>query len=82
MTIAEQVKTTINAKCPGTFSLYAGYGMNGGEYVRFPQAAQVHEKRNENGRVIKARYRYADGSQLEYSYSATREAYKLTTQKG
>jgi len=79
-TLAEVTKSMIENLCPSTFSLYAGYGLNGGEYVRFPQGAQLHEKRNDKGRVINARYRYADGSELVYSYSTAQETYKLTTQ--
>ena len=78
MTIAQNLKQTIETKCPGTFSLYAGYGMNGGGYVRFPGGVQELEKRNEQGRCTHARYRYADGSTLTYKYSVARESYTLT----
>lgn len=75
--MANQVKSIILNKCPGTFSLYAGYGMAGGEYVRFPQGVQIQEKRNSQGRCIKAVYKYADDSKLTYSYSTKTEAYTL-----
>jgi hypothetical protein len=79
MTIAQDIKTAIETNCPGCFSLYAGYGMRGGEYVRFPNGAQETEKRNDNGRVTLARYRYSDNSTLEYRYSAQTEQYTLKT---
>lgn len=76
--IADTIRETILEKCPGTFSLYAGYGMIGGNYVRFPQGSQVSEKRNRNGRVISAEYIYADGSTLAYRYSEATGSYSLT----
>lgn len=76
--IAQTVKETIERDCPGTFSLYAGYGMVGGKYVRFPQGAQLREKRNRQGRVTLAEYRYADDSTLLYTYSTKTERYGLT----
>ena len=66
MTIAQQVKQTIETKCPGTFSLYAGYGVAGGQYVRWPTGCQEAEKRNDKGQCAMARYRYADNSTLTY----------------
>ena len=75
--IANQVKEVIFNKCPATFSLYAGYGMAGGEYVRFPQGVQLQDKRNDSGRCIKAVYKYADDSTLTYSYSTKTENYTL-----
>ena len=66
MNIAQQVKQTIETKCPGTFSLYAGYGVAGGQYVRWPTGRQEAEKRNEKGQCAMARYRYADNSTLTY----------------
>lgn len=76
-TIANQVKDTILNKCPGTFSLYEGYGMAGGNYVRFPHGAQIQDKRNTKGRCIKAVYQYADDSKLIYSYSTKTENYTI-----
>lgn len=66
MNIAQQVKQTIETKCPDTFSLYAGYGMAGGQYVRWPTGRQEAETRNEKGQCAMARYRYADNSTLTY----------------
>jgi hypothetical protein len=66
MTIAQQIKATIETKCPGTFSLYAGYGMAGGQYVRWPTGHMEAETRNERGQCSMARYRYADNSTLTY----------------
>ena len=66
MTIAQQVKEIIESQCPGTFSLYAGYGMAAGEHVRWPTGVQEKETRNDKGQCSMARYRYADGSTLTY----------------
>lgn len=66
MTIAQQVKEIIESQCPGTFSLYAGYGMAEGEYVRWPTGIQEKETRNDKGQCSMARYRYADNSTLTY----------------
>jgi hypothetical protein len=77
-TIATQIKQTIEAQCPNTFSLYAGYGFKENRPVSFPQGVQVYEKRRTDGRMLKARYRYADGSELEYAYLPARETYRLT----
>ena len=79
MTLAEATKTIITTRCPGTFSLYGGYGMQNGQYIYFPCGLQAMEKRNKKGRVVKARYRYADGSELTYIYSTAQECYTLTT---
>lgn len=65
-TLAEKTKQLILSTCPATFSLYAGYGMIGGQYVRFPTGIQEVEKRNDKGQVSMSRYRYADGSTLTY----------------
>ena len=75
--IANQVKSTILNKCPGTFSLYAGYGMSGGNYVRFPNGVQIQDKRNTEGRCIKSVYKYADDSKLTYSYNTKTGNYTL-----
>lgn len=75
--IASQVKQTIDAKCPGTFSLYAGYGFNEGNTVRFPTGVPLSERRNEQGRCIHAEYQYADDSKLVFKYSPMR-GYSLT----
>lgn len=67
-TIAEQVA----AACEGAsaFTLYGGYavGPNNAGTTRFPTGAQLSERRNTNGRVTYAKYVYADGSTLEYTY--------------
>lgn len=76
-TIANQVKGTILNKCPGTFSLYAGYGMTGGNYVRFPHGVQIQDKRNQQGRCTNAVYKYADDSKLTYNYSTKTGNYTL-----
>ena len=75
--IANKVKDIILNKCPATFSIYAGYGMAGGDYVRFPHGVQIQDKRNNQGRCIKAVYKYADDSKLTYSYSTKTQNYTL-----
>lgn len=80
MSIAAQLKKTILTQCPSTFSLYAGYGMKEGEYVRFPQGVQLLDKRDTNGRCIKAVYKYADDSKLVYKCSKASEDYTLTVE--
>lgn len=77
-TIATKLRDTILNECPGCFSLYAGYGMKAGEYVRFPQGAQLLDKRNAEGRCIRAAYQYADGSTLTYNYHPKNECFTLT----
>ena len=79
-TLAQQVKQIIETECPGTFSLYAGYGMKAGQYVRYPTGAQLSERRNDKGRCTYALYTYADGSRLAYKYSSRTERYSLTVQ--
>lgn len=74
ITLAQQVKNIIDANCPGTYSLYAGYGMQEGEYVRFPQGVMQNEKRNDKGRCTRATYAYADGSTLVFTWSDERGA--------
>jgi hypothetical protein len=76
--LARKLKETIENNNLSCFSLYAGYGMYNGEYVRFPVGVSEHEKRNEKGRVIYSRYRYADNSVLEYRYDAESEKITLT----
>lgn len=78
MSIARQVKETIETKCPGTFSLYAGYGLHGGKSVPFPQGVQQLDKRNEAGRCIQSRYQYADGSTLTYKFLVGSGGYVLS----
>jgi len=81
-TLAQTVKTTIETITPDTFSLYAGYGMVDGKYVRYPVAVKEKEKRNDKGRVIFSVYRYADDSTLTYRYNAKNETYTLKADKG
>lgn len=78
-TIATKLRDTILDECPGCFSLYAGYGMKAGKYVRFPQGVQLQDKRNAKGLCVKATYQYADGSKLTYSYHPKSERFTLTT---
>jgi hypothetical protein len=81
MTIANQIKTTIETQCPGTFSLYAGYGLDRGQPVRYPTGVQLVDVRNPYGRCIKAQYQYADDSVLTYQWSESK-GYTLTAKAG
>jgi hypothetical protein len=73
MTIAKQIADKLNGQAWAAFTLYGGYasGYDGTTY-RFPTGVQELEKRNDKGRVIHARYRYADNSVLTYRYSEAR----------
>ena len=77
MTLASKVKNTIETLCPVCFSLYAGYGLHAGNALKFPQGIQLSEKRNKEGRCIKAVYQYADDSKLTYTYSDTTHKFTL-----
>lgn len=71
--IAEQVVTLLSACEFKAYSLYSGYGEKvSGETVRFKGGQLFNEKRNDKGRAIKSQYGYADGSQLEYTWSESR----------
>lgn len=76
-TLAQKVKAAIEETTPTAFSLYAGYGMIDGKYVRYPVGVQEKEKRNAKGRVIFSVYRYADNSTLTYRYNSNSETYTL-----
>jgi hypothetical protein len=76
--IASGIRDILQARCPGTFSLASGYGMENGQYVRFPVGVVEHQKRNQNGRCIYERLIYADGSRLTYEYFSAQERYVLT----
>lgn len=47
-----------------------------GTVILFQGGTLFNEKRNEKGRAVKSQYGYADGSQLEYSWSET-EGHKV-----
>lgn len=76
-TIAQRVKDIIENERLDCFSFCAGYGMRAGSYVRFPTGTIERERRNEKGRCTHARYLYADGSKLVYTYSTARESFSL-----
>lgn len=77
--IAEQVASA----CEGAsaFTLYGGYAVGAGNAgtTRFPTGAQLAERRNNNGRVTYAKYVYADGSTLEYTYRD--DAFRLAARR-
>lgn len=67
MTIASEVIKACEGKA--AYTLYGGYAAGyDAKVVRFPGGHCEFEKRNEKGRVIKARYQYADGSCVEFTY--------------
>lgn len=80
MLLAQKVKDIIENHTPECFSLYAGYGMMNGDYVRFPQGVMVSESRNTKGRCIKAAYKFSDNSVLCYAYSEKSDNYTLKVQ--
>ena len=68
--IAQQIVTLLSKDEYQAYSLYTGYGTKAsGETVRFQGGSLFNEKRNDKGRAIKAQYGYADGSQIEYTWS-------------
>lgn len=80
MTISERVKQVLTEKHCIAFTLYGGYASTyDGETLRFPVGVTEIEKRNDNGRVIHSRYRYADNSTLTYRYNVNTERYTLTS---
>lgn len=77
MNLAAKVKQIISEKCSGTFSLYAGYGLDDNlDSVQFPSGVQLNELRNDSGRVTYATYQYADDSILAYRRKG--DGYTLT----
>lgn len=69
-TIASKVVAILTAETFAAFSLYAGQANRyDGSVVRFQGGCLFNEKRNEKGRAIKSQYGYADGSQLEYTWT-------------
>jgi hypothetical protein len=77
MTLATQIVDQLEAFQPEAFSLYGGYAIKAGAYSYIKQGIQTLEKRNDKGRVIKARYQYADDSIIEYTYRPTTQTYTL-----
>jgi hypothetical protein len=76
MTLAEQAKQACSDST--AFTLYGAYALKcTRETVKFAHGVNELEKRNDKGRVIKSRWRYADNSVLEYVYSEANETYKL-----
>ena len=75
--LATKLRDLIMTQCPDCFSLYAGYGMKDGEYIRFPQGVQLQDKRNTNGRCIKAVYQFADNSKLTYKHNTKEGCFTL-----
>ncbi len=71
--IAQQVVTLLSACEFKAYSLYSGYGEKvSGETIHFKGGQLFSEKRNDKGRAIKSQYGYADGSQLEYTWTESR----------
>ena len=69
-TIAAKVVSTLNAETFAAYSLYAGQANRyNGSIVRFQGGSLFSEKRNDKGRAVKSQYGYADGSQVEYTWT-------------
>lgn len=77
--LAHQVKTAIG-ECGDGFSLYAGYGVQNGKTIRFPNGIQLSGRRSPTGRLTRAVYEYADGSRLTYAYRES-TGYTLTVEE-
>ena len=75
--LATKLRGLIMTQCSDCFSLYAGYGMKDGEYIIFPKGEQIQDKRNTNGRCLKAVYKYADNSKLTYKYNTKESCFTL-----
>jgi len=72
MTIAGKVLSTLTERESSAYSLGAGYAvgpLNRGRFT-FPTGALLSERRNDAGRVTHALYAYADGSRLEFTWTA------------
>ena len=70
MSIAQAVIKTLTSEAFTAFSLYSGQAQReDGSIVRFQGGQLFKEIRNEKGRAIKSQYGYADGSQLEYTWT-------------
>lgn len=69
-TIASKVVATLTTESFAAYSLYAGQASRyDGSIVRFQGGSLFKEKRNDKGRAVKSQYGYADGSQLEYTWT-------------
>ena len=63
-------------------TLYGSYAqMHDGTIKRFPSGVQIQEKRNDKGRCTKVVYRYADGSELTFTWSENNGS-KFTAKRG
>lgn len=68
MTIASDIAEKV--AYASAVTLYGGYAIGEtGNRIMFPTGHMELEKRNANGRVIAARFHYADGSRLLFSWS-------------
>jgi hypothetical protein len=71
--IASKVVATLTAETFTAYSLYAGQAQRAdNSIVRFQGGTLFNEKRNDKGRAIKSQYGYADGSQIEYTWSESK----------
>jgi hypothetical protein len=69
-TIASKVVATLKAESFAAYSLYAGQAnRSDGSIVRFQGGILFNEKRNDKGRAVKSQYGYADGSQIQYTWT-------------
>lgn len=71
--IAAKVVSVISSEVFAAYSLYAGQANRyDGTIVRFQGGTLFNEKRNDKGRAVKSQYGYADGSQVEYTWSESK----------
>lgn len=70
MTIAEKIVSLANDHDAIAVSLYSCViNLRSGATITIPRGVQELEKRNNEGRVTMARYHYADGSRVHFSWS-------------
>ena len=75
---AHKVKDIL--KDANTYTLEYGYGFSKGRKIEFPQGTRLKEKRNDKGRCIYAKFKYADNSILIFKYNQNSEIATLTVE--
>lgn len=78
-TLAHQVADHVEKASAASFS--GACAIVNDRWVTLPQGVQELETRNTNGRIVRARYRYADNSSLTFTWSEL-SGPKLTVTSG
>ena len=76
--VAQKVKESL--KDANIYTLEYGYGFSKGRKIEFPLGVRLKEKRNEKGRCIYAKFKYADNSILIFKYNQNSEKATLTVE--